>query len=70
MLYHKFRKSLSSGREDAILNFHETLVFAFGVRSDEGTNTVEIMVFYGMEVHNEMSAIVHLNSCALHFFSI
>ena len=55
---------------DAILNFHDTLVSIFGVRPDEGANAVEIVVFYGMEVHNEMGAIVNLNSCALHFFSI
>ena len=57
-------------QRDAILNLDDNVVSTLGLRTDEGANTVEIVVFDGMEVHNEIGAIVYLNSCACHFFNL
>ena len=55
-------------QRNAILNLNDNLVSVFGRCTDEGANAVEIVVFYGMELHDEVGAIVYLNSCACHFF--
>ena len=54
-------------QRDTVLNFDNSFAAIFGAGSDQGTNTVEIVVFYGVEMHDEIGAIVYLDCCACHF---